>query len=450
MPIKKSYLTIGILLVLLLCVAQILGQTILILACLAAFLVLVGWCCSDNYTLPILLFFLPWSPILRTSPTGYSFFTFGLVLVCAISVIKKRFRFKKYPIVAGFVLLFLTLVSKVMDGNGLSFDYDAFMMLIVLFPVVKAEWTVKKYDFFQVVVFFSVGIIVAALCAQNLDVFPNISRYIRVDSYATITRRSGFYGDANFYTAQITAALSGSLTLILKQRKRGQTVFLGIITFLLIYCGFLSGSKSFVLVTAVVLLLWLIALLKLRDRTGLKIGALVGAAVVVVIMVSSALFGDLIEIVLTRFSYSRDLDSFTTGRTGLWVMYIKEIVSDAKVFFIGKGFTNIKLENRGSHNTLLQAIFQFGFVGVPMLIYWIGSFFRGSFRGGRRKRISKLEAAVLLVGTFVPWLAIDVLFFDEFFLLQWYIFSALQHLEQIQITGSAPGEDIDGRTDQDQ
>ena len=111
MPIKKVYLGISIALVLLLCAAQITGSTILILPCLAAFLVLIGWACSDNFTLPMLLFFLPWSPILRTTPTGYSFFTFGLVLVCAISIIKKRFRIKKYPIVVGIALLFFSLLT---------------------------------------------------------------------------------------------------------------------------------------------------------------------------------------------------------------------------------------------------------------------------------------------------------------------------------------------------
>ena len=170
--IKKGYLIISITLVLLLCVAQVLGSTVMILPCLAVFLALIGWGCSDNYTLPLLLFFLPWSPILKTSPAGYSFFTFGLVLVCGVSILKKRFHIKKYPIVAGIVLAFLSLLSKAIDGYSLSFDYIAFMMLIVLFPVVKGEWTVKKYDFYQVIAFFSLGIIIAAFSALVLETFP--------------------------------------------------------------------------------------------------------------------------------------------------------------------------------------------------------------------------------------------------------------------------------------
>ena len=426
---KKSYLIISIILVLLLCIAQVLGSTVLILPCLVVFLVLIGLSCSDNYTLPVLLFFLPWSPILKISPTGHSFFTFGLVLICAISIIKKRFRFKKYPIVSGIVLVFLSLLSKVIDGYSLSFDYIAFMMLIVLFPVIKGESTLKKYDFYQLVAFFSLGITMAAFAALLLESFPNIARYIQVASYSTITRRSGFYGDSNFYTAQITAALGGCLVMILKEHKRGRIVFLGIVTVLLLYCGFLSGSKSFVIVAACVIALWFIEVLRMRGRTSLKITLLVGAGLITVFIATSALFGDLIEVMLTRFSYSSDLESFTTGRTELWKNYLEEILGNAKIFFLGKGFTNVKVAGRASHNTLIQCVFQFGFLGVPVLAYWVISFFGGTSLRRLRRHRTVLEGLMVLVGTFAPWMAIDALFFDEFFLLQWYVFSALQQLQ---------------------
>lgn len=444
MQIKKGYLIISITLVLLLCVAQVLGSTVMILPCLAVFLALIGWGCSDNYTLPLLLFFLPWSPILKTSPAGYSFFTFGLVLVCGVSILKKRFHIKKYPIVAGIVLAFLSLLSKAIDGYSLSFDYIAFMMLIVLFPVVKGEWTVKKYDFYQVIAFFSLGIIIAAFSALVLETFPNIARYISVASYSTITRRSGFYGDSNFYTAQITAALGGCLVMMLKEQKRGRIIFLGIMIVLLLYCGFLSASKSFVIVSACTVVLWLVELLRMKGRTGLKITLLVSVVLLTVLIATSALFGDLIEVVLTRFSYSSNLESFTTGRTLLWQSYIEEILSNVKIFFLGKGFTNVKVNDRASHNTLLQIYFQFGFLGVPFLAYWIVSFFYGAYYKGQKRKKQTLELLIIAVGSFLPWLAIDALFFDEFFLLQWYMFSAIQQFQTIEVKGLTSTEEAYG------
>ncbi len=428
MPINWKYYVTSIALALLLCAAQISGSTIMILACLAVFMLLMGWTCSQDFTLPMLLFFLPWSQLMRTSPDSFSFYTFGMVLVCAISIFKNWSRFKRYHILVGLGLLLLSLLSKLLDGSSLSFDYIAFMMLVLLFPVVKEEWIAPKYDFFQVVVFFSTGIILAALCAQQFASYSNIAKYIDVDSYLTIKRMSGFYGDPNFYTAQITAALGGGLVMILRETKKGRTVFLAVILLLLMYCGLLSGSKSFAIIAILILCLWVIEVLKMQGRTGLKISLLIGCAVAVFFLVSSALLSNLIEVFITRFSFSSDMSDFTTGRTDLWKMYLEELMGDGKLLLLGKGFTKEFLYGRASHNTILQIVYQFGLLGAPLLFAWIAGFFRDVAKGTNSERKHLLGTLILMVGVFSPWLAIDVLFFDEFFLLQWYVFIGLRQL----------------------
>ena len=407
---KRYWLWICIALALALCGAHMLGRSILVLPCLLAFLALVGWSCTKNFTLPILLFFLPFSPILRISPDNFSFFTFAQVLICMISVFKKRFKFKRYHIVATIILFALTLISKLLDGSALSFDYFAFMMLLLLFPVVKEEWAQDEYDFYIVVKYFCLGIVIAALSAMTFANSPSISKFIKVDSYLTIIRRCGFYGDANFYTAQ----------------KTRRVAMLGILEILLIYCGFLSGSKSFVLVAACLLLLWLISFFLMRGRIALKVILLAGLSLLAMYIVTSTIFSGLLDVMILRFSNSNNLDSFTTGRIELWQTYFLEIFQDVKVFFLGKGFTNVKINDRGSHSSLIQSLYQFGMIGLPILLFWISCFYRDSAQGGPvRKRIT-LNLIIVMVGVFLPWLAIDILFFDDFFLLQWYLFIAMQ------------------------
>ncbi len=423
-----KYMVLSIILAIGLCATQILGNAFLLLGVLVAFLALVGWSSSQNATLLVMLFFLPWSPLLKSAPGEFSFYTFGMIFICAISILKKQFQFKRYHIVVGILLLILTLISKLMDNSGLSFDYVAFIMLIILFPVVKEEWTASRYDYFQLVTFFGIGIIMAALLAQQYANYPNIARYIRVDSYQTITRLSGFYGDANFYTAQITAAFGGCLAILLQEKNKRRTAALTIITFLLLYCGFLSGSKSFALVAGTIVVLWAIKLLRMRGRTGLKLLMLLVAVIAAIYIASSALFGGLIDVLITRFSSAKSFDDFTTGRTELWQSYANEILTNWKVLVIGKGFTNVKVNDRSSHNTLIQAVYQFGLLGVPVLIAWIVCFFRDVPRrlGMARKQV--MNMLILLIGTFSPWIAIDALFFDEFFLLQMYAFMGCAHL----------------------
>ena len=167
MAIHGKYFWMYLLLALAVCVGQILGSTLLLLGILALFMLLMGWSCTQEFTLPALLFFLPWSQILRTGPDEFSFYTFAMVMVCVISLIKRRFWLRRYHMAAGIGLLALTLLAKLLDGSFLAFDYIAFMMMLFLFPVVKEEWVKQEYDFFEVVFFFSAGTVAAALCAKS-------------------------------------------------------------------------------------------------------------------------------------------------------------------------------------------------------------------------------------------------------------------------------------------
>lgn len=429
-PINKRYLLACVTLALLLCGAQIVGNAMMILGCLMLYMIMLAWCCSNDYTFPLLLFFLPWSPIMRLSPDSYSFYTFGLVLVCLISVFKKGGDFRVYQIKAGLLILLISLLSKLLDGSALSFDYIAFLMMVVLFPTVKEESVRQKYDFFQSVVFFSLGVIISALCAMYFADYANIRKFVRVDSYLTITRRCGFYGDPNFYVAHILAALGGVLSLILQFNKRKYVVLLGVITLFLLYCGFLSGSKSFALISAVIILLWVFAILKLRGRTGLKVALLACSVWVCTYIASSLMFSDLIGVIITRFLNTRDLDSFTTGRIGLWKSYIGEILGNIKVFLLGKGFTDIKINGRASHNTIIQVFYQFGLLGSVAIIYWVNCFFQNIPTISRHPTHFNLKLFMVAVGCFAPWLAIDALFFDEFFLLQMFMCLAIHEFGQ--------------------
>lgn len=432
MALRKKYLFASVAIVLLLCFAQIRGSTLMILGSLSAFLLLLAWCCAWDYTFPILLFFLPWSPLMRTNPASFSFYTFGMILVCGISLIKRRFVFKQYHIVAGLLLAFLTLLAKLLGGYGLEFSYIAFIMMIVLFPVVKEEMNVRRYDFFQMVIFLSAGIIIAALLAQRYATYGNISRYITVHAYSSITRRAGFYGDPNFYSAQITAAIAGGLYAILKENSKRRIVTLGIFLMLLLYCGFLSGSKSFVLVSLFAFALWAIEMLRMRGKAARKFVFLAAGLIAAVYIATSAIFGGLIDVLITRFSFSTDLSTFTTRRTELWAMYLEEIFGDFKILLLGEGYTNVKVSDRGSHNTILQLVYQLGILGTPVLIAWCMNFFKGVGKV-RYEKGTVVSPWMLYVGTFLPWLALDMLFFDEFFLFQWFVFVALK--ERIQKDG---------------
>ena len=426
MAVNKKLVLSCIILSLLLCLSQIMGSTMLILACLGAYLLLLAWGCMNNQAFLILLYFLPWSPLMRISPSSYSFYTFGLVLACSVNIILNNIKLKKYAVIAGILITLTTLISKSLDNSDLTFYYIIFLMMIVLFPAIQEENRTGEYAFYQVVVFLSLGVIVASLCALNYAEYANIRKYIRVDEYQTIIRRSGFYGDANFYVAQILAALGGALPLVLQEKKYPRVIFLMVIIFCLLYCGFLSGSKSFALISIMILLMWMVALLKKRGQRGLKLIVLSCFVGVAAYIATSALFSGLIEVILTRFSRSRDFNSFTTGRARLWGIYIEKIFGSFKVLLLGTGYTNVMIDGRASHSTVIQFFYQFGLLGAPVMIYWIISFFRSNLQENNKQKFFSLNQLTVFVGAFIPWLALDMLFFDEFFLIQWYMLASLK------------------------
>ena len=261
---KNKMLLLCSILSLSLCFAQISGNRMLILLCLGAFLSLICYASAQHYELPVLLFFLPWTALLRLSPDSISFYTLALLLVGVLSVIRNRFYMKSYYVGITLLLVVITLLSKLISGYKPANSYIMFIAMLALYPMVDVEE--RKYNFGDLNIFFSFGIVIAALTAQQFAGYPNIAKYIVVDSYLTITRRCGFYGDPNFYTAQITAAIAGCMLLISDDRKDRSAVVLFVLLGLLVYCGFMSGSKSFALITVLLVVFCIAEILVMRGK----------------------------------------------------------------------------------------------------------------------------------------------------------------------------------------
>ena len=387
-----------------LCVAKILGSSILVLVLLAGFLGLMGWSATHGLALPVLLFLVPWSPLMKLAPGGYSFFTFGLLLAAMVTAVKN---------------------SKLINGDMITVEYLLFMLQIVLFPLMVRESS-KRNSFYDIAVAFSLGVVSAALLANLCAEMPNISAYIDIHVYAGLTRLSGFYGDANFYSAHVSAALAAMLVLMLHTAGR-QKLNVIVLTILLAYCGLLSVSKTFALVAALVVFFWFVYLVKQIRSAGKKIAAVASVVVVLAVVVSIPAVADLLNTIWNRFAEATDLNSLTTSRASTWGNYLNTIFSDPKLLLLGEGYDSSamlsRLSNsmlfRAPHNTLIQTIYQLGLLGTIMLVLWNVYFIKDMV--GAQGRAKSLPVLILCIGGFLPWLALDMLFFDEFFFIQAFV-----------------------------
>ena len=406
-PRTTGYLAICLLLAAALCLAQIRGSGGLLSAVLGLFLLTAVTAGFQDMSCPVLLFFLPWSTVLKLAPGSVSVYSLGLSGVCCIWAVRSRLRFNGKCAAGAALLLGLTLVAKILAGGGISMDYLLFLLLLTLFPLATEE----KLDYRARTLIFSVGILSAAFAAQYLVGFEGLARYIDVDSWAGVVRYSGFYGDANFYAAQISAALGGTLLLMLRRRGKrclGWAMLAG----LLLYSGLWSASKTFVITAGLMICLWSLAALRRR-----RFALLLGAAAAAMLVQASGAAEEVLSVIAYRFSFSADLSELTTGRTELWGNYLRALLASPRLLLLGNGYTDLKVLGRASHNTLLQMVFQFGLAGSTVLLGWMGAFLGKRLLGCR---VRWMEAMVLIVGAFLPWMALDMVFFDELFLIPLY------------------------------
>lgn len=424
---KTLFLVACILEAMFLLIAQVLGNMPLLLGCLGLFLVLVAWAAIKGMAVPVILFFLPFAPLIKLRPGTISFFTVALIVIYAIYVFMGSRNISVFHLVPGLCLIAIALAVKTFFGYPIDNSFILFSASILFTPFLTRELD-AEYDFYWLTVFFALGIIIAAITAKYLAVFPTITRYIGTNIGFGIIRRSGYYGDPNFYSAHITAAISGALLLLLNNIKNKKIAVIIVLLSLLTYCGFLSVSKSFLLVAISLFVIWLVEFMFIKGRLSVKLMIALTFLVGTVFLLSTTVFTDLIGMTLSRFSSANNLSDLTTGRVDLWSKYLETFIEDPILLFFGKGFTSVLIFDKASHNTIIQIVYQFGLIGSAFLVGWLVCYIRILLGETKVFWSDFAQIFILLIGVFGPWMALDLLFFDEFFLMPVYVCVAIKFI----------------------
>lgn len=412
---------------LLLVLAQTVGNGFLLLLVLIGCLLLAALACRQGLAIPVLLFFLPWSPLMKLAPGRISFYTIGLLICCALALAQDGMRLTVRQVVLAASLMALTLTAKILQTGSITNDYLMFVFMLLLFPCI-ARSCPRATSFRCATMFFAGGIFSAAILARLVAHYPNISRYIIVESYLTVTRLSGFYGDPNFYSAHVTACLAGVLVLLSRETEKRRQILLAAVSVALLYCGLLSASKTFVLTVACLFLFWLPILLERGNYGSARTRLLFGVLCAVVFVLVSPAFRQVIRIIGARFTEGEGLAGLTTNRTTLWLQYLTAFVHDIPLTLFGAGYTSVNLFRKASHNTLIQAVYQFGILGIPLLLVWMWNMLADMFPESDKPLAGWKYTVLLCVGSFLPWMALDILQYDEFFLLPVYVLLGVAHV----------------------
>lgn len=378
--------------------------------------------------LAILLFYLPWSPVMKFNAEDHSFYTICFVLYFIYFLIVNELEGKISilrieSLILTCSIFMYTMIIKLFFGNSFSLGYLVFIFMVILIPTYIKVYH-RKISFEICIVFFSLGIVFAGLSSKILMNYSHMLPFIKVSNWETIglTRLSGFYGDANFYSAHILVAVSGLLIIMLNKSFKN-VVLLSILVLTLLYFGLLSVSKMFLVVLLSIIVIWSLVALISKGKITTKISIFIVINLGCLIIATSELFAKQINMYSIRFKMVSDISTLTTGRSDILSDYFTFFKQNPTRLLFGQGYSEVF--NGGitdaAHNTIIQIIYQFGIIGSIILLFWIIHLFNILDKtqiDSVNKRIKiNLNIFIFAIACFAPWLTLDILFADELFFI---------------------------------
>jgi len=435
---KLTLLIISLLNVAVLSLGHAGNKQLLILGALALFWLSVVFSPKANF-LPLMLFYLPWSPVLKLRPDSFTFFTLvvpAIFVIIFLTDLKNRQKYKTELIVLLFLFTAYTLLVKFINQMSIDMSYFFFIIMLFFIPIYAKQY-MKDISFEKCTLFLTAGVLSASAASKILMNFPQMLRYINVYKWESVglTRFSGFYEDPNFYSVQIIMAVAAILTVMSKTTKKPLIPLQLLAVLALVFFGLLSVSKMFLLSLGAILALWVFSLKFKKQNVMYEAGALI----VILAVVIAAYFSDVLTAEINQYVFRFTQSAFTTGRTDLQIMYLDYLFSNSDKLFFGIGFSNILLNLRASHNTMIQIVWQIGLIGGVLLYYWQRLAFAPVLNRIKFEPVNKITFIMLVGAYFLPWLALDFLSFDEFFYYFLLVLIGKNYLAEKQLGGNAYG-----------
>lgn len=354
---------------------------------------------NANNGLCLLLFTLPFGPILKTSPESISFFTILFIAYVLKYIFTRPINFKTF-----FCVLILGVCLIIFSGTDQIITIATILIGIFLVSFSVNDESIK---FDNIVISYSLGILLSSIIGLMQENLPIVEKFVishlsKLGEGNYVNRFSGLHGNPNYFTVDVIIVLAALANLIMQNKKNTVAIVLfGALSII----GLLSISKSFLL-SWLLLVFWMfISSFQLKSSKIIKILLLISCLLVAVYLFAK----DSIDLYLVRFldSSNKTFSDITTGRTDIWANYMHEIFSDTKTVFFGKGIGAELVNDKGAHNTYIELWYMLGLFGGILYLCTIGSCIKL-----KNKKILLICYAPLVV-FLVRLLAIGTLLYDS-------------------------------------
>lgn len=426
-------LIISLLNVLLLAIGHAYNSQALLWGAIIMFVTLVIFSPKSDF-LAIMLFYLPWSPVLKTMPNTFTFASLVIPVVFFIVLFEKEQDYKT-TLHIGFAILLTayTLFVKLLNALALQTSYFFFIMMLFFIPLYVSKYK-TAICFERCILFLTAGILSACISSEILMNYPHMLQYIDVNTVEQIglIRLSGFVGDPNYYSAQILVAISALLIVLNKTERKALIVLQIVAIIVLLYFGLQSVSKMFIVSIAFVAVLWIFNMLIEKRSISYKFGMIVSILIVVGIVIATNLFTDQKNLYLLRVEDVTDADTLTTGRSNLWGIYLNYLVSNITDLFFGIGLSQnqVRIDIYDAHSTLIEIIYQLGIIGGLILLFWWKGVYQDLVDKTKLNFSRSLYFLIMGSSVFLPWLALGMIYSKEFFYFILLLFLSRKYLSE--------------------
>ncbi|HHX31537.1 MAG TPA: hypothetical protein GX712_02970 [Bacteroidales bacterium] len=353
----------------------------------------------------LLMFLLSISPIFKLKPGGHTFFTILLLVAISKLLFQSKFKALKYKQIL-LILAFSTFMVLFGGVNSIIRLIDLCLAFLLMSLVFSQK---EKLNLHRILVFFSLGIILASFLGLFDDYIPGLSPFmnqikLKLGQGEYINRFCGINVNPNAYTMDISIALAGWFGLVVAKQTNKLDY---IIIIILSVFGAMSISKSFLVMYAILLLFVLISLGRQNLSSLIKGVLIIGLlCIVTFFIIDKEYINAYINRLVLDINSSMSLSSVTTGRLDIWKGYLYYVFSDAKVLLFGEGLGADYFMTRATHNYFLEMIYYMGIIGSVLYLLCIKVAFPQRNVSVKRALVNYLPIIIL----FVRGMAINMIF----------------------------------------
>lgn len=327
---------------------------------------LILLCRDEDSILSALFAWLSISSVFKFSPNATSIFTYlEIISIVKLFLMNREIEKRLFGVLSLYIIY--TLI-----GSG--FDATTYIKTIML-PII-VYLTVRNMDYARlskISGYYILGVFAGSLMGVCRAWIPNINSFIAYKSvnlsysagtgYESAIRFSGLWGDPNYYSIHLLLVMS--ICILLYIRKQ-----IGIISFSGIYGGVIvfgamTGSKSFIIMVAIVTFFFVLSLI--HNRQFSRMIFILSLVIVVLLLMYTGKI-DIFSTVLTRFAnvstgFARS--GLTTGRLELVQYYLHLFIEDPIKLLVGNGI-GVGHSYRPPHNTLIDFLDIVGVLGTAL------------------------------------------------------------------------------------